>query len=89
MKLSEYIKQLQDFVESKPEFSELEVWSFTDEEGNSIQPCLEGVAICYVGSEECCETDDYIVVDYLNEYLEDYDMTIEDFLKENKQIVVV
>ena len=89
MKLSEYIKQLKYFVESNPEFAELEVWSFTDEEGNSIQPCLEGVTICYVGSEECCETDCYVVGDYLNDYLEDYDMTIEDFLKENKQIVVV
>ena len=89
MKLSEYIKQLQDFVESNPEFAEREVWSFADDEGNSIQPCLEGVTICYVGSEECYETDGYVVGDYLNDYLEDYDMTIEDFLKENKQIVVV
>ena len=89
MKLSEYIKQLQDFVKSNPEFAEREVWSFTDEEGNSIQPCLEGVAICYVGSEECWETGGYIVGDYLDDHLEDYDMTMEDFLKENKQIVVV
>jgi len=89
MKLSEYIKQLQDFVESNPEFAEREVWSFADDEGNGIQPCLEGITICYVGSEEFWETDDYIVGDYLDGYLEDYDMTIEDFLKENKQIVVV
>lgn len=89
MKLSEYIKQLQDFVESNPEFAEREVWSFTDEEGNSIQPCLEGVEICYVGSEERCETDSYFFSDYLDDILEDYDMTMEDFLKENKQIVVV
>lgn len=89
MKLSEYIKKLQDFVESNPEFSEHEVWSFTDEEGNSIQPCLDGVIICYVSSEECCETDGYFVGDYLIDHLEDYDMTMEDFLKENKQIVVV
>ena len=89
MKLSEYIKQLQDFVKSNPEFAEREVWSFTDEEGNSVQPCMEGVTICYVDSEECCETDGYIVEDYLADHLEDYDMTMEDFLKENKQIVVV
>lgn len=89
MKLKDYIKSLQNAIKGKPTLADLEVWNFTDDEGNSIRPCDGGVLEAYVSKEDSCETDDYVTGDYLSEYLDDLDMEMADFLEENKQIILL
>ena len=89
MKLKDYIKSLQNAIKDDPTLADLEVWNFTDDEGNSIRPCDGGVLEAYVGKEENWETDGYVTKDYLPEYLDDLDMEMIDFLEENKPIILI
>lgn len=89
MKLKEYIKSLQNAIKDDPALADLEVWNFTDDEGNSIRPCDGGVLEAYVGKEENWETDGYVIRDHLLEYLDDLDIGMTDFLEENKAIILI
>ena len=89
MKLKDYIKSLQNAIKDDPTLADLEVWNFTDDEGNSIRPCDNGVLEAYVGKEENWETHGDVTKDYLPEYLDDLDMEMADFLEENKPIILI
>lgn len=89
MKLKDYIKSLQNAIKDDPTLADLEVWNFTDDEGNSIRPCDSGVLEAYVGKQEAWETDGYVIKDHLSEYLDDLGMEIEEFLEENKPIILI
>ena len=84
MKLKDYIKSLQNVVKDNPTLADLEVWNFTDDEGNSIRPCDGGVLEAYVSKEENWETDDY-----LKEYLDDYEISVEEFNKTHKEVILL
>ena len=40
-------------------------------------------------SEDNLETDDYVTEDYLKEYLDDYEISVEDFQETHKQIILL
>ena len=84
MKLKDYIKSLQNAIKDDPTLADLEVWNFTDDEGNSIRPCDGGVLEAYVSKEENWETDDY-----LKEYLDDYEISVEEFNKTHKEVILL
>ena len=89
MKLKDYIEYLQNAIKDNPTLADLEVWNFTDDEGNSIRPCDGGVLEAYVSKEGNLETDDYVTEDYLKEYLDDYEISVEDFQETHKQIILL
>ena len=89
MKLKDYIEYLQNAIKDNPTLADLEVWNFTDDEGNSVRPCDGGVLEAYVGKEDSWETDDYVTEDYLKEYLDDYEISVEDFQETHKQIILL
>ena len=89
MKLKDYIEYLQNAIKDNPTLADLEVWNFTDDEGNSIRPCDGGVLEAYVSKEENWETDEYIPSDYLKEYLDDYEISVEEFQETRKQIILL
>lgn len=89
MLLKDYIKQLQNAIKDDPTLADLEVWNFTDDEGNSIRPCDGCITEAYVDKQETWETDGYVIREHLPEYLDDLDMEMIDFLEENKAIILI
>lgn len=89
MKLKDYIKSLQNAIKDDPTLADLEVWNFTDDEGNSIRPCDGGITEGYVGKNENLETDDYVVKVYLPEHLDDLETEMDEFLADNKPIILI
>ena len=89
MKLKDYIKSLQNAIKDDPTLADLEVWNFTDDEGNSIRPCDGGITEGYVGKNENLETYGYVVKVYLPEYLDDLEIEMDEFLADNKPIILI
>ncbi len=89
MLLKDYVKYLTDLLSNNPEYSELEVWTYSDEEGNSILPRYEGSRSAFVEKDVHWETDKYTSADYLEEYLDDYEISVEEFQQTHKQIILL
>ena len=89
MLLKEYVKGLVDLLNDDPEYGELEVWTYSDDEGNSIIPMYEGSASAFVEKGVQRETDEYIPSYYLKEYLDDYEISVEEFQQTHKQIILL
>ena len=89
MLLKDYVKGLVDLLNDHPEYGELEVWTYSDDEGNTILPMYEGSDSAFVEKDVHRETDDYIPSDYLKEYLDDYEITSEEFSATHKQIILL
>ena len=89
MLLKDYVEYLTDLLSNNPECGELEVWTYSDDEGNSILPMEEGSRSAFVDKGAHREIDEYIPSDYLEEYLEDYAISVEDFNKTHKQIILL
>ena len=89
MKLKDYIKSLQNAIKDDPTLADLEVWNFTDDEGNSIRPCDGCITEGYVGKQETWETDGYVIKEHLPEYLDDLEIEMEEFLAGNKPIILI
>ena len=89
MKLKDYIKQLQNAIKDDPTLADLEVWNFTDDEGNSIRPCDCCITEGYVDKNKGWETDDYVIKDYINERLEYDEIDIDEFLETHKPIILI
>lgn len=89
MLLKEYVEGLTKLLNDDPEYGELEVWTYSDDEGNSILPMYEGSASAFVEKDVHRETDEYVDSDDLKERLEYLEMTIEDFNKIHKQIILL
>lgn len=67
----------------------MEVWTYSDDEGNTILPMYEGSASAFVEKGVHRETDDYVPSDYLKEYLDDYEITLDEFSSTHKQIILL
>ena len=89
MLLKDYVKGLVDLLKDDPEYGELEVWTYSDDEGNTILPIYEGSCSAFVEKDIHRETDDYVPSDYLKEYLEDYEITLDEFSTTHKQIILL
>ena len=89
MLLKDYVKGLVDLLNDDPEYGELEVWTYSDDEGNSILPLYEGSDSAFVEKGVHRETDDYVPSDYLKEYLDDYEITLDEFSATHKQIILL
>ena len=89
MLLKDYVEYLTDLLSNNPECGELEVWTYSDDEGNSILPMCEGGGSAFVEKGVHQETDEYIPSDYLKEYLDDYEISVEEFNKTHKEIILL
>ena len=89
MLLKDYVEYLISFLDNNPEYGELEVWTYSDEEGNSILPMYEGGRSAFVYKDVHRETDKYTPSDYLEEYLDDYEISVEEFNKTHKEIILL
>ena len=89
MLLKDYVKGLVDLLNDDPECGELEVWTYSDDEGNSILPMQKGSASAFVEKGVHRGTDEYIPSDYLKEYLDDYEISVEEFQQTHKQIILL
>ena len=89
MLLKDFVKGLVDLLNHNSEYGELEVWTYSDDEGNIILPMYEGINSAFVEKGVQRETDEYIPSDYLKEYLDDYEISVEDFQQTHKQIILL
>jgi hypothetical protein len=89
MLLKDYVEGLTKLLNNDPEYGKLEVWTYSDDEGNSILPIYEGGCLAYVEKDVYGETDEYVASDDLKERLEYLEMTLEDFNKIHKQIILL
>ena len=89
MLFKDYVKGLAKLLNDNPEYGELEVWTYSDAEGNSILPMYEGSGLAFVEKGVHRETDEYIPSCYLKEHLDDYEISVEEFQQTHKQIILL
>ena len=89
MLLKDYVKSLVDLLNDDPEYGELEVWTYSDDEGNTILPMYEGSDSAFVEKDVHQETDEYVPSEYLKDYLDDYEISLEEFTETHKQIILL
>ena len=89
MLLKDYVEYLTSLLDNNPECGELEVWTYSDDEGNSILPMYEGGDSAFVEKDVYSETDEYVQSDELKDHLEYLEITLEDFNKTHKQIILI
>ena len=89
MLLKDYIEYLTDLLDNNPECGELEVWTYSDDEGNSILPMYEGIDSAFVDKGVHREVDEYIMADELKYHLEYIRITLEDFNKTHKEVILL
>ena len=89
MLLKDYVEGLVKLLKDDPECGELEVWTYSDDEGNSILPMYEGSDSAFIKKDVYRETDEYIPSDYLKDHLEDYEISLEEFNETHKQIILL
>lgn len=88
MLLKDYVEGLVKLLNDDPEYGELEVWTRSDDEGNSILPMYEGSDSAFVEKKVHRETDEYVLSDHLKEYLDYYKISVEEFDKTYKQVIL-
>ena len=89
MLLKDYVEGLTTLLNDDPEHGELEVWTYSDDEGNSILPMRKGSDSAFVEKDVYSETDEYVQSDELKDHLEYLEITIEVFNKTHKQIILL
>ena len=89
MLLKEYVEGLTKLLKDDPEYGELEVWTYSDDEGNSILPMYEGSDSAFLEKDVYSETDEYVQSDELKDHLEYLEISVEDFQKTHKQIILL
>ena len=89
MLLKDYVEGLTKLLNDDPEYGELEVWTYSDDDGNSILPMYEGSDSAFVEKDVYSETDEYVQSDELKDHLEYLEITIEVFNKTHKQIILL
>ena len=85
----DYVEGLTKLLNDNPEYGELEVWTYSDDEGNSILAMYDEIDSAFVEKGVNRETDEYISSDYLNEYLDYREISVEDFQQTHKQIILL
>ena len=89
MLLKDYVEGLVKLLNDDPDYGELEVWTYSDDDGNSILPMYEGSDSAFVEKDVYSETDECVHSDELKDHLEYLEITIEDFNKTHKQIILL
>lgn len=89
MLLKDYVEGLMKLLNDDPEYGELEVWTYSDDEGNSILPMFAGSNSAFVEKDVYSETDEYVQSDELKDHLEYLEIALEDFNKTHKQIILL
>ena len=89
MLLKDYVEGLTKLLNDDPEYGELEVWTYSDDEGNSILPMYQGSDSAFVEKDVYSETDEYVQSDELKDHLEYLEISVEDFNKTHKQIILL
>ena len=89
MLLKDYVESLTKLLNDDPEYGELEVWTYSDDEGNTILPMYEGSASAFVEKDVHRDTDEYVMSDELKDHLEYLEITLEDFNKTHKEIILL
>ena len=89
MLFKDYVEGLTKLLNDDPEYGELEVWTYSDDEGNSILPMYEGSDSAFVEKDVYSETDEYVQSDELKDHLEYLEITLVDFNKTHKQIILL
>ena len=85
MFFKDYVKDLVELLNDKPEYGDLEVWTYSDDEGNSVLPMYSGYTLGYVEKGTIRETDEYMT----KEYIEDYELSLEDYKSDHKEIILL
>ena len=89
MLFKDYVEGLTKLLKDDPEYGELEVWTYSDDEGNSILPMYTGSDSAFVEKDVYGETDEYVMSDELKDHLEYLEIALEDFNKTHKQIILL
>ena len=89
MLFKDYVEGLTKLLKDDPEYGELEVWTYSDDEGNSILPMYQGSDSAFVEKDVYSETDEYVQSDELKDHLEYLEISVEDFNKTHKQIILL
>ena len=89
MLLKDYVKGLTKLLNDDPEYGELEVWTYSDDEGNSILPMQKGSDSAFVEKDVYSETDEYVHSDELKDHLEYLEISVEEFQQTHKQIILL
>lgn len=89
MLLKDYVEGLVKLLNDDPECGELEVWTYSDDEGNTILPMYEGSASAFVEKDQQSETDEYVSDEDVKWFLEEYEVSLEQFNKDYKQIILL
>ena len=89
MLLKDYVEGLVKLLNDDPEYGELEVWTYSDEEGNSILPMYEGIDSAFVEKDVHREVDEYVMADGLKDHLEYIRIDFEDFNKTHKEVILL
>ena len=89
MLFKDYVEGLTKLLKDDPEYGELEVWTYSDDEGNSILPMYQGSDSAFVEKDVYSETDEYVQSDELKDHLEYLEISVEDFQKTHKQIILL
>lgn len=88
MKLKDYIEKLNEALLEDQSIGELEVYSPTDGEWNSILKQDIGLDIAYVPINSRNETDEFVMECYLADVLEEY-VDYDEFMIENKKVIIL
>ena len=89
MLLKDYVEGLTKLLKDDPEYSKLEVWTYSDDEGNSILPMYEGGDSAFVEKDVYSETDEYVQSDELKDHLEYLEISVEEFQQTHKKIILL
>lgn len=89
MLLKDYVEGLTKLLNDDPEYGKLEVWTYSDDEGNSILPMQKGSNSAFVEKDVYSETDEYVQSDELKDHLEYLEISVEDFQQTHKQIILL
>ena len=89
MLFKDYVEGLTKLLNDDPEYGELEVWTYSDDEGNSILPMYEGSDSAFVEKDVYSETDEYVQSDELKDHLEYLEISVEVFQQTHKQIILL
>ena len=89
MLFKDYVKSLVDLLNDKPKCGELDVWCYCDQLGDAILPMHGGSCSVFVKKDAYGETEEYVPSDYLEEHLDEQEITIDEFLVNHKQIILL
>lgn len=89
MLLKDFVEILAELLKNNPEYGELEVWTYSDEESNSILPMYEDYSTAFVKKDLHKEVDEYIKSYHLQDHLDYYGISLDEFKDTHKEIILI